>query len=100
MSLIKSLALNEVRPQFAPTLWTKQADNTYTKILSQVWFPGVHCSVGGGDPDNDLSIITLAWMVQKLHLYTGLQCDMDYLAKLAKKTDAVWATGDWDESYV
>lgn len=73
----------------------------HTKILSQVWFPGVHCSVGGGDKTRDLSSITLAWMVQKLHKHTHLRCDIDYLHVMeeeAKKTP--WATGPWEESCV
>ena len=90
-----------MRPQFAPTLWTKKAGNPLDQVLSQVWFPGVHCSIGGGDRDNDLSSITLAWMVGKLHKHTMLECDLDYLESVAKKTtDVPWATGPWEESCV
>lgn len=97
----KRLSLNEARPQFSPTLWTKKSDNKYTQILSQVWFPGVHCSVGGGEQEHDLSIITLAWMIQKLHTHTKLECDLEYLKTIAKKrTKAAWATGPWEESCV
>jgi hypothetical protein len=31
--------------------------------LVQVWFPGVHCNVGGGNDDQELADITLAWMM-------------------------------------
>lgn len=92
------LALNEMRPQFSPTLWKKKPENEYTKILSQVWFPGVHCSIGGGETCPDLSNITLAWMVQKLSETTGLECDLDYLERLLANRRDPWAIGPWEES--
>jgi hypothetical protein len=32
----------------------------------QVWFPGVHSNIGGGNDDQGLADITLAWMMSQL----------------------------------
>ena len=34
-----------------------------SKRMSQVWFVGVHCNVGGGYPQDGLSYVTLDWML-------------------------------------
>jgi hypothetical protein len=60
----QALALDERRTAFGPALWEKPAGNR-TK-LRQVWFPGVHSNVGGGYDDQELSNITLAWMMSQL----------------------------------
>jgi len=96
-SLTKRLALNEKRPQFSPSLWRKKSNNKAT-TMSQVWFPGVHRSVGGGDVTCDLSSISLAWMVQKLHGHTSLECDLDYVAEMSRKRRTSWAIGDFRDS--
>jgi hypothetical protein len=61
----QALALDERRAPFAPALWEKTSRNTRTN-LNQVWFPGVHSNIGGGYDDQDLSNITLAWMISRL----------------------------------
>lgn len=33
--------------------------------LLQVWFPGVHSDVGGGYPDDGLSLVPLCWMIDE-----------------------------------
>jgi uncharacterized protein (DUF2235 family) len=57
-----ALAIDEQRSDFEPTIWKPQPGTD----LKQVWFAGVHGSVGGGlapDPDGGLlSDIALAWM--------------------------------------
>jgi uncharacterized protein (DUF2235 family) len=37
--------------------------------LSQVWFIGMHCDVGGGYPQNGLSYVTLDWMMSRAIVY-------------------------------
>lgn len=37
--------------------------------ISQVWFTGVHCDIGGGYPQNGLSFVTLAWMMDRAKAY-------------------------------
>lgn len=61
----QALALDERRAPFAPALWEKGSRNTRTN-LKQVWFPGVHSNIGGGYDDQDISNITLAWMMSRL----------------------------------
>ena len=60
-----ALAIDEQRSDFEPTVWRQQSGTD----LTQVWFPGVHGSVGGGlRPDADgglLSDIALAWMIKE-----------------------------------
>ena len=60
----QALALDERRAPFVPALWEKR-DGDRTN-LKQVWFPGVHSNVGGGYDDQELSNITLAWMMSRL----------------------------------
>ncbi len=64
-----ALALDDERQTFFPLLWTEQdephnATSTHLdqERLTQVWFAGVHSNVGGGYPDDGLSLTPLAWM--------------------------------------
>ncbi|HEX5420058.1 MAG TPA: DUF2235 domain-containing protein, partial [Gammaproteobacteria bacterium] len=56
-----AVALDEMRASFQPTLWT----GAHGCDLEQVWFPGVHCDVGGGYRECDLSDRTLRWMIDE-----------------------------------
>jgi hypothetical protein len=55
-------ALDERRVYFVQNLW-----GTIPVDVEQVWFPGVHCNVGGGYPEDvaGLSAIALKWMIGK-----------------------------------
>ena len=57
-----AVALDERRAYFVQNLW----GNVPSDVV-QVWFPGVHCDVGGGLPENEsgLSAIALQWMVRE-----------------------------------
>lgn len=61
-----ALAVDEKRKNFEATLWHQQAHST-GQVLEQVWFPGVHTDIGGGNPETEsgLSDIALQWMLQK-----------------------------------
>lgn len=59
-----AVALDEWRTSFDCTLWGL-LNNNNTK-LRQVWFPGTHCNVGGGWPDQQIATIALAWMADQL----------------------------------
>jgi uncharacterized protein (DUF2235 family) len=102
--LIGSMALNEVRAPFWPTIWKLRPDNKNTR-LQQCWFPGAHASVGGGDPQHGISDITLAWMIQKLTDHTDLEYDLQYLLD-SRKTfgpnhmDVRWGDEIWKDSNV
>lgn len=56
-----ALAIDEQRGPFRPTLWEQQPDAD-GQVLEQVWFSGVHCDVGGGYGETELSEIPLLWM--------------------------------------
>jgi len=105
------LALDELRAPFQPNLWKLESTNTHTK-MKQVWFPGVHCSVGGGDTYRGLSTVTLCWMAHKLTKRTDLELDIAYICaslqvfepeikgqRLDEKL-AGWACSPWEPSYV
>ncbi|KAI9712259.1 MAG: hypothetical protein M1828_001702 [Chrysothrix sp. TS-e1954] len=61
----QALALDEKRAPFQPAVFEKRSSNRTTNLI-QVWFPGVHANVGGGYDDQELSNITLAWMMAML----------------------------------
>ncbi len=57
-----ALALDEEREAFLPLPWDEVGSENRIK---QVWFPGVHSDVGGGYPDEGLSSVPLAWMMDE-----------------------------------
>lgn len=75
-----ALALDERRNPFKPTLWTRPPG--WTGTLEQAWFPGVHCSVGGGYTPDGLANEALHWMVEKAE-GLGLEFDSNYLEPFA-----------------
>ncbi len=60
-----AIAIDERRASFLPTLWSNPdgSPRANDAQLQQVWFPGVHCDVGGSYTEGQLSKITLRWMV-------------------------------------
>jgi uncharacterized protein (DUF2235 family) len=70
-----ALAIDEHRPDFTPTLWTRSVkkgagpSDTYPpRPLDQVeqrWFVGAHADVGGGYENGMLAQIPLNWLMQK-----------------------------------
>jgi uncharacterized protein (DUF2235 family) len=59
-----AVAIDERRGPFKPTLWEQQNDAA-GQTLEQVFFAGVHCDVGGGYREPELSDIPLGWMAEK-----------------------------------
>jgi len=61
-SVRHAVALDERRAYFVQNLW-----GTVPADVEQLWFPGVHCDVGGGykESDSGLSANALKWMVEK-----------------------------------
>src|SRR4051794_29481159 len=64
-SAFQALAIDEKRGPFRPSLWTQESASRTGPRVEQVWFPGVHCDVGGGYPDHGVSDIPLLWMVDR-----------------------------------
>lgn len=61
-----AVAIDERRAFFRTNLWHSTAESG-PQDLKQVWFPGVHCDVGGGYPEAEsgLSKIALEWMIRE-----------------------------------
>ncbi len=78
-----AVAIDEMRASFTPTLWT-DADGVpivEDSRIKQVWFPGVHCDVGGGYSVPGLSDIALEWMIHEAK-GAGLAFEPRMLAQL------------------
>jgi uncharacterized protein (DUF2235 family) len=81
----QALAIDERRRAFAPCLWqvTDEAGVSSQRPdrVKQVWFPGTHGDVGGGNADSTLSDVTLRWMVAEAE-QQGLEFDRDCLGQI------------------
>lgn len=89
----QALAIDEMRAEFPPTLWTSEPAPGQT--LEQVWFCGVHSDIGGGEPDEadgsaPLSDVTLTWMMDKARAL-GLDIDPAAAAEYAIPLEAKYA---------
>jgi uncharacterized protein (DUF2235 family) len=74
-----AISIDEKRCFFRQNLWGKALSHQDVK---QVWFPGVHCDVGGGYPEarSGLSRVALKWMIGEA-LQFGLRVDTRQLKK-------------------
>jgi uncharacterized protein (DUF2235 family) len=72
-----ALAKDEKRWPFRPTLW-ELTDGHDPAHFEQKWFDGVHCDVGGGYPDSELSDVALEWMAEKA-IEHGLNVELSTL---------------------
>ena len=59
-----AISIHEHRGTFPASKWQKQP-GMENQVLEQVWFPGVHCDVGGGYPASELADASFLWMVDK-----------------------------------
>jgi hypothetical protein len=66
--------------------------------MKQVWFSGVHSSVGGGEKHYGLPNITLAWMMQQIKTHTALECDTSYAKDIVAKLDECIYNDKWGHS--
>jgi uncharacterized protein (DUF2235 family) len=67
LNAFHAVSIDERRAEFPATLWTSKPVNGQT--LTQVYFSGVHCDVGGGYADDAgtrtaLSDITFGWIMR------------------------------------
>ena len=67
-----ALSLDDERTTFHPLLWDEVAeanmvasDQVPAGRITQVWFAGVHSNVGGGYPEDQLSLVALDWMINE-----------------------------------
>jgi len=70
-----AVSIDEHRAFFRTNLWAL-TEKGGPKDLKQVWFPGVHCDVGGGYPESEsgLSKVALEWMLREA-IAAGLLTD-------------------------
>lgn len=59
-----ALSIDEERKSFLPVIWNP-VENDNTGRMKQVWFCGVHTDIGGGYIEEDLSNVSLKWMIQE-----------------------------------
>jgi len=74
-----AVSIDERRAFFRNHLWRRPHDSNLDygpKDLKQAWFPGVHCDVGGGYPEQEsgLSKFALGWMIEEA-VQAGLEVD-------------------------
>jgi uncharacterized protein (DUF2235 family) len=73
----QALAIDEVRFDFRPEIWTKAAPG---QTLEQRWFAGVHSNVGGGYVDDGLANLAFTWMLGEATSH-GLAVDVPFTKK-------------------
>ena len=93
-----ALSIDERRREFPPTLWTLPNPPVPNQTVEQVWFPGVHCDVGGGYAERSLADLTLAWMMSKAAAL-GLEFSPAAVAPYGLPCDPKWALGEAHESW-
>jgi uncharacterized protein (DUF2235 family) len=71
-----ALSLDDERTTFHPLLWDELAEARAGRAgrIRQVWFSGVHSNVGGGYPEDQLSLVSLAWIMDEA-TKNGLRLD-------------------------
>ena len=58
-----ALALDDERAEFEPVIWNENDPETRRRV-EQVWFSGAHSNVGGGYPQQGMSLVALEWMMK------------------------------------
>jgi len=74
----QAMAIDERRKLFDVNLWKRSAhakDENIQQFVEQRWFAGVHCDIGGGYIEEQLSDLTLEWMIEKAK-FAKLAIDM------------------------
>jgi uncharacterized protein (DUF2235 family) len=92
-----AVSVDERRPQFPATLWQLPDPPVPNQVLVQAYFAGVHCDVGGGYPETQLSDITFGWMASQARALGALFDETALAPYLA--LDAKNALGTKHESW-
>jgi hypothetical protein len=77
-----AVCIDERRAQFMPTLWSNPdgSPRANDNQVTQVWFSGVHCDVGGSYAETQLSDISMRWMMKK-----AMACGLTFTDAAMKK---------------
>jgi uncharacterized protein (DUF2235 family) len=89
-----AVAIDERRAFFRSNLWHPTA-NGGPKDVKQVWFPGVHCDVGGGYPEDESGLAKLAldWMIKEA-VQAGLLVDAAKVEQILGRSDTRYVKPD------
>jgi uncharacterized protein (DUF2235 family) len=86
---VHALSLDDERTTFHPLLWDEkweaelaQRDPAIAGRITQVWFAGVHSNVGGGYPEDQLSLIPLEWIMGEAE-NNGLSLQTNQVSEVA-----------------
>jgi uncharacterized protein (DUF2235 family) len=94
-----AVSIDERRAFFRANLWRPDPPigDSGPQDLKQVWFPGVHCDVGGGysEARSGLSKFALEWMVREA-ASAGLLIDRARLNEVMGRTGTKFAKADCD----
>jgi uncharacterized protein (DUF2235 family) len=85
----QALALDETRLKFKPCVWDCKEEGGDNTVVSQCWFLGSHGDVGGTE-DAALGVVTLLWMIGKLHKFVGVRFDEAEIMKHLKHRYLEW----------
>ncbi len=77
-----AMAIDETRQSFKLEMFDerKRQKDWPLESVEQVWFPGVHSSVGGGYPKKGLESVSLHWMLREAEA-VGLRIDRASMAR-------------------
>jgi uncharacterized protein (DUF2235 family) len=78
-----AMAMDEHRPDFAATVWSKDKRPGKGQNVEQRWFPGSHADVGGGYKGGTLQQIPLRWMQEK-----AAACGLEFTSPAGVDDDA------------
>jgi uncharacterized protein (DUF2235 family) len=89
-----AVAIDERRAFFRSNLW-HPTDNGGPRDVKEVWFPGVHCDIGGGyaEAESGLSKLALEWMLKEAKS-AGLLLDTAKMAQILGRAGPGYATPD------
>ncbi len=94
-----ALSIDDERHTFHPVLWDEKVEEKRVRDkevdedrIEQVWFAGVHTDVGGGYPMNNLSLVTLDWMMSKVEVTVRQKSGLYFISQL--RADIMYHS-DW-----
>ncbi len=71
-----AISIDEERRKFLPSIWDEESKASL-QTVEQVWFPGVHCDVGGSYLERGLSDGAFIWMMRHAEK-AGLRLKVDW----------------------
>ncbi len=87
-----ALSLDDERTTFHPLLWDEAEEAEMVRRgevkagrITQVWFAGVHSNVGGGYPEDRLSLVPLEWIMSEAKA-NGLHLDEQRMKAVAEES--------------